>query len=202
MKFKNLIFLVLFSFFILGSCKDNNREVETIEPEEQAEAFEEDLEEVRENDGIVVAVESDPELSTFSTGLNAWNVGDELSDDNGPFTIFAPTNMAYSTLYRDHGRDVLQVNNDAIIKYHIVPGKMTADELKKKVTDAGGETMIETMGGEELTISLKGDKLILKDSNGDMANVTGSSTSDHGIIHIIDKVLLPTDMQVEITTEK
>lgn len=202
MKFKNLIFLCLLSLFTIWACKDKEREVEEIEPEEQAEAFEEDLEEIRENDGIVVAVESNPALSTFATGLNAWNIGDELNDESGPYTIFAPNNTAYSTLHRDHGSDVLQVNNDAIIQYHIVKGEMPAEQLKKEVTDADGDYKLKTMGDEELSISMEGDKIILKDSNGDTANIVETTTSESGVIHIIDKVLLPTDLEVEVTAEK
>ena len=202
MKRRNLIFLFLFSLLTLWSCKDKEREVEKIEPEEQAEAFEEDLEEVRRDDGIVVEVEGNPELSTFATGLNTWNIGEELNDANGPFTIFAPDNNAYSTLYRDQGQEVLQVNNDAIIQYHIVKGKMTADQLKQEVKKANGTYKLETMADEQLTVSVEGDKIMLKDSTGDTATVTKSDSTAKGVIHIIDKVLLPTDLKVEITADK
>lgn len=202
MKRRNLVFLFLFSLLTLWSCKDKEREVEGIEPEEQAEAFEEDLEEVRRDDGIVVEVEGNPELSTFATGINAWNIGEELNDANGPFTIFAPDNNAYSTLYRDQGREVLQVNNDAIIQYHLVKGNMTVDQLKEEVKKANGTYKLKTMADEELTVSVEGDKIKLKDSTGDTATITKSDSTAKGVIHIIDKVLLPTDLKVEITAEK
>lgn len=199
---KNVIFLIFLSVLTLWSCKDKEREVEEIEPQEKAEAFEEDLEEIREEDGIVVEIEGNPELSTFATGLNAWNIGEELNDSNGPFTVFAPTNTAYSLMYRDQGQEVLRVNNDAIIQYHIVKGDMTADQLKQEAKKANGNLQLNTMNGEKLTVSVEGDKIILKDSSGDKATITGSTASDYGVIHTIDKVLLPTDLDVEITTEK
>ena len=202
MKMNKFIWLLALLFVSLTACKDKEREVEEIEPEEQAEAFEEDLKEVRRDDGIVVEVEGNPELSTFATGLNAWNIGEELNDANGPFTIFAPDNNAYSTLYRDQGREVLQVNNDAIIEYHIVKGKMTADQLKQEVKKANGTYKLETMADEQLTVSVEGDKIMLKDSTGDTATVTKSDSTAQGVIHIIDKVLLPTDLKVEIKAEK
>lgn len=202
MKWKNLTFLFFLSFFIILSCKDKEQEVEQIEPEEQAEAFEEDLEEVRQDDGIVVQVEGNPELSTFATGLNAWNIGEELNDEKGPFTIFAPDNNAYSTLYRDQGQEVLRVNNDAIIEYHIAKGKMTAEQLKQKVKNANGTYELSTLADEKLIVTVEGDKILLEDSNGDTATITSSNPSEHGVVHIIDKVLLPTDLQVEITAEK
>ncbi len=197
-----LIWIFAFLFVSLSACKDKEREVEEIDPEEQAEAFEEDLEELREDDGVVVEIESDPELSTFATGLNAWNIGDELNAENGPFTVFAPTNTAYSLMYRDQGREVLRVNNDAIIEYHIVKGEMTAARLKEEIKNSNGELKLDTMGEEKLTVTLEGDQIILKDSSGDKATVTGSSSSDYGVIHTIDKVLLPTDLGVEITVEE
>ena len=202
MKFKNLAFLFFISLFTLWSCKDKEREVEEIEPEEQAEAFEEDLEEMRQDDGIVVQVEGNPALSTFATGLNAWNIGEELSDEKGPFTIFAPDNNAYSTMYQDQGNEVLQANNDAIIQYHIVKGEMTAEQLKQEVQNANGTYKLKTLTDEELTVSMEGDKILLQDSSGDTATVTSSSSTEQGVIHIIDKVLLPTDLEVEITTEQ
>ncbi len=202
MKWRNLMLLFLLGFFTLLSCKDKEQEVEKIEPEEQAEAFEEDLQEVRRDDGIVVQVEGNPELSTFATGLNAWNIGEELNDEKGPFTIFAPDNNAYSTLYRDQGREVLQVNNDAIVQYHIVKGEMTADQLKQEVKKAKGSYKLKTLADGELTVTVEGDKILLKDSSGDTATITGSNPSENGVIHIIDKVLLPADLQVEINAEK
>lgn len=202
MKWRNLIFLVMLSMFTVLSCKDKEREVEEIEPEEQAEAFEEDLEEVRRDDGIVVQVEGNPELSTFATGLNAWNIEEELNDEQGPFTIFAPDNNAYSTLYRDQGQEVLQANNDAIVQYHIVKGEMTAEQLRQEVQNANGAYKLNTLADAELTVKLEGDKLVLEGATGDKANITSSSTSEQGVIHIIDKVLLPADLEVEITAEK
>lgn len=202
MKLRNLVFLIFLSLFTIWSCKDKEQEVKEIEPEEQAEAFEEDLNEVRGDDGIVVEVEGNPELSTFATGLNAWNIGEELNDEEGPFTIFAPDNNAYSTLYSDQGREVLEVNNDAIIQYHIVKGEMTADQLRQEVKNAKGKYRLNTMADEELTVILEGDKIMLKDSSGETATIISSNPSDQGVVHIIDKVLLPADLQVEITVEK
>lgn len=202
MKMNKFIWIFTFLFVSLTACKDKEREVEEIDVEEQAEAFEEDLEELRQDDGIVVAIESNPELSTFATGINAWNIGDQLNDENGPFTVFAPTNAAYSWMYRDQGREVLRVNNDAIIEYHIVEGKMTADELKEKIKDANGELQLDPMGEGKLTLTMEGDQIILKDSSGDKAIILDSYVSDHGVIHTIDKVLVPVDFDVEITVEK
>lgn len=202
MKMNKVIWIFVLLLVSITACKDKEREVEEIEPEEQAEAFEEDLEEMRQDDGIVVEIESDPELSTFAEGINAWNIGDQLNDENGPFTVFAPTNAAYSWMYRDQGREVLRVNNDAIIEYHIIEGEMTADQLKEEIQNANGELQLDTMGEEKLTITMEGDQIILKDSSGDKATITGSSASDYGVIHRIDKVLLPTDLDVEITAEK
>lgn len=198
---KNVLILTFLSALTLWSCKDKERGVEEMEPQERAEAFEEDLEELREDDGVVVEIEGNPELSTFAEGLNAWNIGEELNDANGPFTVFAPSNTAYSLMYRDQGREVLHVNNDVIIQYHIVEGNMTADQLKQEVESANGDLQLDTMSGEKLTVSLEGDKIILKDSSGDKATITGSSASDYGVVHTIDKVLLPTNLEVEITAE-
>lgn len=201
MKLNNLIILLTLSLFTFLSCKDKEREMEEVQPEEQVETFEEDLQEMRTEEGIVVDIEGSPELSTFSEGLNAWNIGEELTSSKGPFTVFAPTNVAYSTMYRDQGREVLNVNNDAIIEYHIVKGERTLDLLREEAQKANDGLQLTTLNGEKLTVKLEGEEVVLVDSNGDKATITGSAPTESGVIHKIDKVLLPTNLEVEITTE-
>jgi hypothetical protein len=85
MKIKNII---LFSGLVLlgfNSCKDNEREVDTEAEtlEMQEENFEENVEELRQRNATVDAIEGNPELSTFATGLNVWNVEDTLDQVTG-----------------------------------------------------------------------------------------------------------------------
>lgn len=206
MKLKNLMLVLCAVLISMTSCRDNERdgeEVDIMETDTDTTTFEEELEEARSDDGIVIAVEGNPELSTFATGLNAWNVGDELEDEKGPFTIFAPSNLAYSTLYEDHdGTAVLRTENEAIIEYHIVPSGMSAEQLRQEIQNANGSYSLRTMGEEELTLSMEGDQVVLKDASGNTARITESDSTEYGYIHIIDKVLLPTDLGVELETNQ
>lgn len=203
MKLKNLMCVMCAVLISMTSCRDNEPDGEEVDiMETETETFEEELEEARSDDGIVIAVEGNPELSTFATGLNAWNIEDELDDEQGPFTIFAPSNLAYSTLYEDHdGNAILRTENEAIIEYHIVPHGMSADQLRQEIQNTDGSYSLNTMGEEEITVSMEGDQIVLMDTSGNTARVTESDSTEYGYIHIIDKVLLPTDLGVELETD-
>lgn len=205
MKIKNLI---LFSgLLMLGftSCKDNEKEVdEDVENlEVQEENFEENVEELRQRNSTVDAIEGNPELSTFATGLNVWNVEDKLDQVTGSYMVFAPSNTAYSRVYRQQGYDILETTPEAVIPYHMVKANYTLDQLKQEIKNANGSLVLPTFEGEEITFSLEGDKVVLTGATGLTANITESFDIENGTAYIIDSVLLPEGIEpVTITTEE
>ena len=60
------------------------------------------------------------------------------------------------------------------------------------IKDGGGKAMAKTVQGEELTFTMKGKNLMITDSKGNMAKVTTADVyQSNGVIHVIDKVLMP-----------
>lgn len=205
MKTKHIIYLLGFFFFGLTSCKDNEKEeVELEDPAAMEETFEERVDEMRETNETVDALEARPELSTFATNLNSWNVEDRLGKLGQNYIIFAPNNMAYSKVYKEQGKDILAVNPEEKISYLIVKMDLTPDQLKQKIKDANGKMSLPTLNGKILEASLRGDKIMLKGATGETATVVDNFTVKNGTVYVIDSVLLPDGVgtKVEINTDQ
>ena len=114
----------------------------------------------------------------------------------GPFTVFAPTNEAFSALPAGTVDTLLKPENKAkltsILTYHVVAGKMDSKTLEKAVKDGMGSATLKTVAGGTLTAKSMGGKFMVMDENGNTANVTiADVVQSNGVIHVVDKVLLP-----------
>jgi uncharacterized surface protein with fasciclin (FAS1) repeats len=114
----------------------------------------------------------------------------------GPFTVFAPTNEAFAALPAGTVDDLLKPENKdkltKILTCHVVGAKAMAADVAKMITDGGGMAKIKTVGGCELTAKVEGDKVMIVDEAGGSATVTVADVvQSNGVIHVIDKVLLP-----------
>ncbi len=205
MKMRYLILFGALLMFSLNSCKDNEREDPDADNlKMQEENFEESVEDLRERNSTVDAIEGNPELSTFATGLNVWNIEDTLDVVTDPYMVFAPSNRAYSRVYRQQGYDILETSPESVIPYHIVEANYTLEELKQEIRNANGSLVLPTFEGEEITFTMDGDKVVLVDANGVTANIMENFEIENGTAYIIDTVLLPAGLvePVTITTEQ
>jgi uncharacterized surface protein with fasciclin (FAS1) repeats len=114
----------------------------------------------------------------------------------GPFTVFAPTNDAFAKLPMGTVENLLKPENkDKLVKiltYHVVPANAMSDAIGKMIKDDGGKHAIKTVSGGTLVAMMKGDKLVLTDESEGMATVTIANVrQSNGVIHVIDRVLLP-----------
>ena len=114
----------------------------------------------------------------------------------GPFTVFAPTNAAFAALPAGTVDTLLKPESKPaltkVLTYHGVAGKMAAASLTKALTAGGGKAMLKTVSGGTLTASAAGGKVTVMDESGGTANVTiADVTQSNGVIHVVDKVLLP-----------
>ena len=115
----------------------------------------------------------------------------------GPFTVFAPTNAAFSKLPAGTVDTLLKPENKAkltgVLTYHVVAGRMTAANLMKAVKDGGGQAMLKTVEGEQLTVKQpSAGKLTITDAKGGVSTVTIPDVlQSNGVIHVVDTVLLP-----------
>lgn len=144
---------------------------------------------------IVQNASAAPNLTTLVSAVKEAGLVDTLSG-SGPFTVFAPTNDAFAKLPKAAVDKLMEPANKAqlakILKYHVVSGKMTADDLVKAIKSGNGKASLKTVEGESLTASMDGSKVLLTDAKGNKAHVeTADVMQSNGVVHVIDTVLMP-----------
>ena len=120
----------------------------------------------------------------------------ETLEGPGPFTVFAPTNEAFAALPAGTVENLLKPENKAtlvkILTCHVIPAKAMAATVMSMVKADGGEHKVKTVGGCELTLKVTGGKVTVTDETGGVATVTiADVVQSNGVIHVINKVLLP-----------
>jgi uncharacterized surface protein with fasciclin (FAS1) repeats len=120
----------------------------------------------------------------------------ETLQGTGPFTVFAPTNEAFDKLPAGTVDALLKPENKdmltKVLTYHVVPGRITAKDLEKKIKAGHGKAELKTVQGDTLTATWMDNKIMLTDEKGGMATVTISDVyQSNGVIHVVDTVLMP-----------
>jgi uncharacterized surface protein with fasciclin (FAS1) repeats len=142
---------------------------------------------------IVDAAMAAPNLQTLVTALEDAGLVDTLSDD-GPFTVFAPTDDAFLALPEGALDSLLADPEGAltdVLLYHVVSGEVLSGDLSDGMT-------VETLSGATLTISVGDDGVMINNAN---VILTDLMTSN-GIVHVIDAVLLPTGEDARAEAEE
>ncbi|MDC6367067.1 MULTISPECIES: fasciclin domain-containing protein [Flavobacteriaceae] len=180
---KRLSFLLFLT--IIASCSNDDNENPNPTPEEQ--------------NNVVEAAQATSDLSSLVAALQK---ADESADNDlisalsgdGPFTVFAPTNAAFSDLLAqldgfdsldDFNTQELQNLLATILTYHVISG---AAALSTDLTD--GQTLT-TLQGSTLTVSTDGGVFIGDATDVDAQVTTANVETSNGVVHIINKVLLP-----------
>lgn len=129
----------------------------------------------------IVAIAS-TECKTLTAAVTAAGLVDTLQGE-GPFTVFAPTDAAFADI-QSAVDNLLKPENKAelskILTYHVISGKMEAADLED-----GQE--LTTVEGKKLKVMVKNGEVMVGDAKVTTADVEASN----GVIHVIDKVLLP-----------
>ncbi|TCQ10170.1 putative surface protein with fasciclin (FAS1) repeats [Rhizobium sp. PP-F2F-G36] len=120
----------------------------------------------------------------------------ETLQGKGPFTVFAPTNEAFEALPKGTVETLLKPENKAqltkVLTCHVVAADAMSTAIAKMIKDDGGEHDLKTVGGCVLKAKEMGGKITLTDETGGVAHVTIADVKQsNGVIHVIDKVLLP-----------
>lgn len=140
-----------------------------------------------ETDPIATIAAGNPDFSTLVAALGAAGlVGAVDSCDDGPVTVFAPTNAAFAAALTKLGLTAEQLLADkatltSVLTYHVVPGKVDAAAVV-------GLSKATTLNGKDIAISVVDGKVKL---NGSVTVVSTDIMACNGIIHVIDGVLLP-----------
>lgn len=133
--------------------------------------------------------------TTLVAAVKAAGLVETLSGP-GPFTVFAPTNKAFDALPYGTVDNLLKPENKAklttVLTYHVVAGRLNASDLMQMIKDGNGSATLTTVQGEKLMIKQNGKSIMVTDENGGTAKVTIADVNQsNGVIHVVDKVLLP-----------
>ncbi len=144
---------------------------------------------------IVENAANSKDHTTLVAAVKAAGLVETLSGP-GPFTVFAPTNAAFAKLPAGTVDTLVMPENKAkltgILTYHVVPGRITAQDIAAKAMKNKGKAMYTTVAGGTLTFSKKGSGWQVWDAKGGYANITIANVmQSNGVIHVIDTVLMP-----------
>jgi len=115
----------------------------------------------------------------------------------GPFTVFAPVNDAFAALPAGTVETLLKPENKGtltkILTAHVVAGKFSGAEIMRKAkSSSDGFAHFKTLSGDALSAQVRGKNLYIYDESGNAAKVTiGDVNQSNGVIHVVNKVLLP-----------
>ena len=180
-SFKNLFFVVSLAAFLqaCGGGSDHNPAV-VVDP-------------VQPFESVVDVAKANGSFDTLVAALEATGLDQTLDDEEGNFTVFAPTDDAFALLGEDTINALLEDTDTLsnILQYHVAPGY--ADSTT--ATEAAG-SKVEMVNGDSIALSLDGDTLLVNKVTVTAVDVT----ADNGIIHVIDAVLIPPTAKGEPTS--
>jgi uncharacterized surface protein with fasciclin (FAS1) repeats len=134
--------------------------------------------------------------TTLVAAVKAAGLVDTLQG-KGPFTVFAPVNSAFSALPTGTVDTLLKPENKEmltkVLTYHVVAGRLTASDLDRLIEKGKGTATLDTVSGGKLWVMKNGARNItIKDEAGAVADITIYDVlQSNGVIHSVDKVLLP-----------
>nr|WP_244669965.1 fasciclin domain-containing protein [Kaistia sp. 32K] len=133
--------------------------------------------------------------TTLVTAVKAAGLVDTLSG-KGPFTVFAPTNEAFAKLPKGTVDTLLKPESKAkltsVLTYHVVPGKISAADIRAAAKTMNGMAEYKTVEGETLKFKVDGKKIWIMGEGGGKAQITIPDVNQsNGVIHVVNAVLLP-----------
>lgn len=148
-----------------------------------------------ETKNIIENAVNSKDHETLVAAVKAAGLVETLSG-KGPFTVFAPTDAAFAALPKGTVETLLKPENKdqltKILTCHVVAADAMSDAIMKMVDDDKGAHPVKTVGGCTITAMYDGDTVMIKDGQGNVANVTIADVEQsNGVIHVIDKVLMP-----------
>jgi uncharacterized surface protein with fasciclin (FAS1) repeats len=136
-----------------------------------------------------------PNLTTLVAAVKAAGLVETLMSP-GPFTVFAPTDDAFSKLPAGTVETLVMPENKGtlttVLTYHVVAGKFSAKDVMKAIKAGGGKAELTTVQGQKLTAMMAGNGIVLTDAKGGKSMVSIADVNQsNGVVHVIDSVLMP-----------
>ena len=145
---------------------------------------------------IVANAVNSADHTTLVAAVKAAGLVDTLNG-KGPFTVFAPTNEAFSLLPPGTVDNLVKPENKAtltkVLTYHVVPGDYNTTKLRSMILAGHGMAELKTVEGGKLWFMMNGSSNIeVKDEKGNIADITISDVrQSNGEIQVVDRVLMP-----------
>ncbi len=137
--------------------------------------------------------DSDPTMNIVETAISAGSFNTlvaavkaaglvETLSGEGPFTVFAPTDEAFARLPEAQLQALLADKEalTAVLTYHVVAGKVTAEDVSKL-------SSAQTLNGQTVSVKVQDGKVMINDAQVTTADIDATN----GVIHVVDKVILP-----------
>lgn len=145
---------------------------------------------------VVQILAATPDRSTLAKLVTTAGLDTDLAGP-GPFTVFAPSNEAFSRMPAGALENLSKPANKpvlaTILKYHVVSGKLTAEQLKAQITAGNGTATLTTLAGQPLTAQLgPNGNIMLTDVNGQKAYVDKADVdATNGVVHLTNGINVP-----------
>ena len=140
---------------------------------------------------IVETAVSAGSFNTLVAAVKAAGLVEVLQGD-GPFTVFAPTDEAFAKIPQEKIASLLKPENKglltSILTYHVVPGKVTAEQVVK-LSNA------TSVNGQRVDIKTEGGKVFIDGAQ----VITADIACSNGVIHVIDSVIMPSTNDIVAT---
>lgn len=138
----------------------------------------------------ITTVAEDAGLTTFRTAVAQAGLDDTL-DGPGPYTVFAPSDEAFSALPEGTVQRLLEPGSrdelQRILTYHVLPRSVMSGDLS-------GDMSVASVQGQSLMVRAADGSVTITDGMGNTANViSADNAAGNGVIHVIDAVLMPAD---------
>lgn len=195
---KTISFLLISIFSLLIVACKNEVKIESNEtsaPEvtqkraKKKVLTEKDIEELN---SVMFRIMTAPDLKKFASYIVTAELADTLSNQKGPFMVFAPSTEALESLSNEKKTFYSNPENRAklqeMLKSHIVEGNMNKEALLQAISR--GKTKLKTLAGITLTVSKAGENIIISDGKGGKTTVQKSDIEgSNGILYVVDGVL-------------
>ncbi len=196
MRIKTLSHIfALFGLLLIGACTTTNENntpfeknnvliAQTVVPEEEEKV-----------PTINEIIATDVGFTTLKQVIQSTEFN-EILNGKRPYTVFAPSNGAFTKLPKGDFEKLMATENEAkrtaIMNCHIIPGLINEKDILKAINEGRGSVKLKTLGGTRLMASLKKGKIYLIDNNGNAGRLMITDIeANNGMIHTIETIMLP-----------
>jgi len=140
---------------------------------------------------LAQTLKGDRAFGTLERVLDNAALGEVLAG-KGPYTVFAPSDAAFTASAGDLGDEAMKAQGAAMLRAHIVPGSLTRADIRAAIDQSSsGTAEMRTMANSLLTFSKDGEALIVTGDNGARGRLTGEETlASNGVVQPVDALLV------------